>query len=66
MMPTIAEGALDFSSIVTSITGSFSTDQLLSLIGTGVGAAVGYLAIFIGARLIVKMVYKGLRGKRPI
>lgn len=61
---TVVKAGMDFTSLVTALQGSMSTDTILSLVGTIVGASVGFVLAWFGARKIAKSVISAFKGGR--
>jgi hypothetical protein len=55
---------MDFTSLVTSLQTACTTNEILSLVGTVVGASAGLMLAWFGARKISKSVINAFKGGR--
>lgn len=56
--------ATNLQSIVTALTGAFTTADLISIVTVTLTAVAGYVILWFGVRYIIRKVSKGiLRGK---
>lgn len=62
MMALAEVTTMDFSSLTTALQSAMSTGEILSLVGTVVGASVGFVLAWFGARKIVKSVVSAFKG----
>lgn len=54
--------SMDFSSLVSSLQSSCSSTEILTLVGTIVGASAGLMLAWFGARKISKAVITAFKG----
>lgn len=51
-------------SVITSLTGAFSTSDLITVVTACIGAVAGYVVLWFGIRYIIKRVRNGVfKGK---
>lgn len=69
-MNTITEGAVtsaDFSSVMSAITAQISVGTIVEVLAVGVGAAVGLVFMWWGARKLTRMLMGAFRkGNLPV
>lgn len=52
----------DLQSVVTAITGAFTTADLMTVVSAVIGAVAGYVVLWFGVRKIIKGVRSGIFG----
>lgn len=62
--PQTAVTAIDVSAIQTALTGAISPEQIVTLLATAIGAGIGLVLVWFGARKLVSVVMSALKKGR--